>query len=188
MSERGPRAEPRNPVGAGFRASDGVRPLAGLALPNIEDPGALISSWKDRPQPGCFAPLAPHWQPRASYAGTYDEAWQKRRAPYLPADFDPRFLQIAAPGLTTPGHLRGGEPVDLRGLTPNGWLQFQLPALRVEAGYQLASGLERRPAALDTVILEPDAARLVMVWRAALPCDKKALKVKEVQIDVQQAA
>ena len=188
MSDKGPRAEPRNPVGAGFRAPDGVKPLAGLPLPNIEDPGAPLSSWKERPQPACFAPVAPHWQPRASYAGTYDEAWQKRRAPYLPTDFDPRFLQIAPPGLTTPRHLQGGEPVDLRGLTPSGSLQFVLPALRVQATYRLDSGSQPRPAALDTIILEPDAARLIMVWRSALPCDKKALKVKEVEIDIQQAA
>jgi hypothetical protein len=34
----------------------------------------------------------------------------------------------------------------------------------------------------DTVIIEPDADRVVAVWRAALPCDKKALKVKEIAV------
>src|SRR5919108_183167 len=73
VTPKGPTAEPRNPVGAGFRAPDGQKPLAGMPLPNLEDPFAPISSWKDRPAPACFAPIAENWQPRLSYAGTYDD-------------------------------------------------------------------------------------------------------------------
>lgn len=181
---KGPVTEQRNPVGRGFRAPDGAKPLAGLPLPNVEDPSDLISSWKSAPRPAGFAPVAPNWLPRRAFAGTYDEAWQKSRAPYLPADFDPRFLQIAPPGLTTPSHLRGGEPVDVRGVTPAGELRFQLPALRIEAIYRFDDKVETRPAALDTIIIEPDANRLMMVWRAALPCDKRALKVREVEVSL----
>jgi hypothetical protein len=175
-----PRAEPRNPVGQGFRTSSSSRSLAGLPLPNLEDPHALITSWKDTPPPACFAPLAPNWQPRLSYAGTYDDAWQSRRAPYLPTDFDPRFFQLAPAGLVTPSYLQGGEPVDVRGATPSGWLRFYLPVVKPTVAVALNSRDQERPVALDTVIIEPDAGRLVLVWRAAFPCDKAALKVAQV--------
>lgn len=185
---KGVTAEPRNPVGAGFRASDGNKPLDGLALPNIEDPVAPVSSWKDRPAPVCFAPIGAHWQPRISYAGTYDDAWQASRSPFLPADFDPRYSQCAPAELVAPGHLEGGEIVDVQGATPGGVLQFALPMVRIRTTYRVDGGTQVVAAALDTVIVEPDAARLVMVWRAGLSCDKRVLKVREVEVTLAGAA
>jgi len=178
---KGPVAEARNPVGVGFRRSNSERPLDGLALPNVEDPRAPITSPSQAPAPAGFGPIAPHWQPRQSFAGTYDAQWMAERAPYLPSDFDARFCQIAPVGLATAGHLQGGEAVALRGVTPDGLLQFTLPRLGVEVNYVVDSGEERRPALLDTVILEPDERRVLLVWRASLQCDKRALKVKEIR-------
>jgi hypothetical protein len=180
-TEHGPSADPRNPVGRGFRARTGSKPLAGLALPNLEDPASLVTSPKDAPAPAGFAPIAAHWEPRKAYAGTYDEAWQARRAPYLPADFDPRFFQIAAPGLTAVPHLQGGEPVEVLGATPSGSLRFQLPRVRVNVTYLLDNSPTLQPASLDTVIVEPDVLRLTLVWRAALACDKKALRINAIE-------
>ena len=65
VTDKGAVMEPRNPAGAGFRASDGTKPLAGLPLPNVEDPRALISGPGDSPAPAGFAPIAPNWEPRA---------------------------------------------------------------------------------------------------------------------------
>lgn len=181
-------ADPRNPVGVGFRARNSTRAMAGTPLPNIEDPAQPISSPGHTPTPAGFGAIAPHWQPRRSYAGTYDAAWMDSRAPYLPHDFDPRFYQLAPAGLTTNGHLRGGEMVQATGVTPNGLLQFQLPVMRLAVSYVLDEGEEIRPALLDTVIIEPDAARLILVWRSALPVDKKALMVKEIRPSLLPAA
>jgi hypothetical protein len=128
-----------------------------------------------------FAPIAPHWEPRKSFAGTYDEQWEATRAPYLPDDFDPRFFQLAPASLVTSGHLQGGEPVELHGLTPRGTLRFSLPAARVEVAYRVDASVEVRPGVLDTIILEPDDDRLVMIWRAALACDKRTLRVREIE-------
>ena len=180
----GPVAEPRNPVGAGFRSSDGARPLAGVPLPNVEDPVALLTSWKEAPPPAGFAPLAPHWQPRAGYAGTYDDAWQQQRAPYLPKDFDRRFFQLAPAGLWRNGYLQGGETVEIRGASPSGTLRFTLPAVRLRVSYRVERAVEERPVVLDTVLLEPDAGRVALVWRAALKCDKRSRKIREVETSV----
>jgi hypothetical protein len=173
-------ADPRNPVGVGFRGRNSDIAVAGTALPNIEDPASPISSPTQTPHPAGLGPVSPHWLPRHSFAGTYDKDWLDTRAPYLPRDFDVRFCQIAPSGLSVSGHLRGGEPVHVVGASPNGTLEFALPTARVEVTYVLDQGQEVRLAALDTVIVEPDAGRVILVWRSALPCDKKALKIREI--------
>jgi hypothetical protein len=170
----------RNPVGRGFR-SPARKEIDGLPLPNLEDPAALVESPKDRPAPVAFAPVCPHWQPRRGWAGTYDEAWQATRSPFLPTDFDPRFFQVAPPPLVVPGYLKGGEPVELRGATPDAPLRFELPRRRVTMTYRLDAAEHVREANLDTVLFDADAARLVMVWRSTLQCDKRTLRVREVE-------
>lgn len=183
-TERGRSAEPRNPVGTGYLAAKATRPIDGLRVANVEHPASLISGPGDRPAPAGLAPVAPHWSPRVSFAGTYDDAWQASRAPYLPEDFDARFFHVAPDGLSSPAPLQGGEPVELRGVTPDGLVQFTLPRRRVRVDYRLEHGVEARFARLETVLFEPDAGRFVMVWRAALPCDKRALKIREVGTSV----
>ncbi len=183
-----PGAEARNPVGTGYRDPDGDTPPDGLRLPNLEDPEHAIGSWKHAPPPAAFAPISAHWEPRRSYAGTYDERWQRERAPYLPEDFDARFLQLAPPDLVAPAYLRGGEWVEVRGATPSGMLRFQLPPVGVGVTYLLDGIPQPTPAHLDTVLIEPDDGRLTLVWRAVLRCDKKARRVNEVQAALLHAA
>lgn len=175
------RAEARNLVGTGYRFSEVQEPITGVRLPNLEDPTQPITAWNQTPPPSCFAPISPHWEPRRSYAGTYDEGWLKHRAPYLPTDFDSRFLQLAPPGLVAPGYLRGGEPAELRGVTRSGLVRFRLPSATLKVMYRLDGARQERPASLDTVIIEPERSRLTLIWRAFLQCDKKALRVSEVE-------
>jgi hypothetical protein len=171
----------RNPVGRGIVARDPAA-LRGQPLPQLEDPAHPIRSPKDRPPPACFAPIAPTWLPRRRYAGTYDEAWMQGRAPYLPQDFDPRFFQLAPEGLIAPGHLQGGEPVELIGVTLGGPLRFTLPLLNLQLTFQFAGKPVPCPPQLETVWLEPDQGRLQMLWRAALPVDKHLLKLTELRV------
>lgn len=178
--ERGPEGDVRNPVGRGFRAAGSRKPIEGTPLPNLEDPAEPIGAPEQRPQPACFAPMCAHWEPRRSFAGTYDEAWQSGRAPYLPADFDARFFQMAPRGLVHQGFLQGGEPVEVQGASPDGLLRFTLPVAPVTVTYGVRGTPEPRPAHLDTVLIVPDVGRVVLVWRAALRCDKKLLHVDEV--------
>ena len=180
VSQQGAIQDARNPVGTGFRVTEGGQPVEGVALPNIEDPRELITTWNQQPTPMGFAPIDAHWEPRRSFAGTYDERWEKERSPYLPTDFDPRFLQIGPPELIAP-QLRDGEWVDLRGFTPEGVLQYQLPLERPRVIYRIDGSDIERPAMLDTIIIEPDLRRTTLVWRAAMRCDKKALRVAEVE-------
>jgi hypothetical protein len=159
------RAEPRNPVGLGFRATPDADEVQ---LPNFEDPQCLIRSLADAPAPAGFGFVAPHWQPRLAYAGTYDAAWNRSRRPLLPKDFDRRFFNAASLGLVAPGHLRGDEPVLVIGTTPQGRVEFRLPGVPPPACVVELRGRKRvgLQTVLDTVIVDTDARTVTLTWRA----------------------
>jgi len=179
--EHPPEGEARNPVGRGFVASWDDDP-EGLPLPCIEDPDARITRPQDRPEPAGVAPVAPVWSNRARHAGTYDAAWQTQRAPHLPLDFNPLFLQAAPPALIAPRRLEGGEPVELLGMTGGGGLRFDLPRPDLELAFDFAGKSIQAAPLLDTLLIEPDMARLQMVWRAELVVDKHLLKLKSLHV------
>lgn len=178
--------EPRNPVGKGFAGKRKNAELEKLPLPNIEDPHHLLSSPGDRPAPAGFGYIAPSWAPRKLYAGTYDEKWQKHRAPYLPDDFNPRFFNAAHPELVYPVFLQGGEPVQVVNASPYGPLGFTLPVCRMEAVVNIAGKKEKPPLNLETLLIEPDQLRFSMLWRGIVTCDKKALEIEQIDIDLKQ--
>lgn len=178
--------EPRNPVGVGFRASaKNFEEM--LRLPNLEDPLHPLQRFGDVVPPAGFGFISPHWQPRAALAGTYDEAWQKQRAPLLPRDFQQSFFNAASPGLVAPGYLNGDEEVFIVNASPRGRLAFRLPgqpspeviATRVDAE-------DARPAMnLDTVILDTDAHRVLLLWRGHIALAEGPHDVREIAIRAQ---
>lgn len=178
--------EPRNPVGIGYLGKRRPGALKGTPLPNLEDPAHLIRDPGDRPPPAGFSFIAPSWHPRSRYAGTYDEHWNRKRAPYLPDDFDPRFFNAASPGLTYETFLQGGEPVMISNMSPDGPLQFVLPRVDLAMDIRLSGKRHNAQPNLETLFLEPEEKRMSLLWRACMACDKKVLKVEEVNIDLQQ--
>jgi len=176
-----PAYEPRNPVGLGYLAP-GQEPLEGQRLPRIEDAAQPIASPDDRPVPAGLGPIAPTWMPRRQYAGTYDEAWMAGRAPYLPLDFDPRYFQVAPPELVAPGFLQGGESVRLLGFNPHLPTAFALPQCGLQVQFHFRGREVAGQPQLETVLIEPDAARLQMLWRCALPVDKHLAQLSAVTV------
>ncbi|MFL5356660.1 DUF2169 domain-containing protein [Archangium sp.] len=158
--------EPCNPVGVGFRASP-RNFEEGLRLPNLEDPSLPLREFGQRVPPVGFGFTSPHWQPRTAYAGTYDEAWSKTRKPLLPRDFDRRFFNAAPPGLVASGYLQGNEPVTLSNASSRGRLGFALPGQPApKVTVVAAGGADMRPEMrLDTIILDTDAHRVLLLWR-----------------------
>ncbi len=175
--------DPRNPVGVGFRNKKAVFEERAL-LPNVEDPSQLMATYLDRPEPVGFGFTCPHWQPRAALAGTYDEAWSKTRQPLLPEDFDRRFFNAASPGLLFPGRLRGDEPVRGQHVDKTGVLAFDLPGQPPPTCRVGLKGREdeHRTTELDTVIVDTDARRLLLLWRTEVvlsngPHDLTAIEI-----------
>ena len=180
-------SERRNPVGVGFRGKKSALPTVGVPLPNLEDPAQLIGQPADRPAPAGFGFIAPHWEPRSKYAGTYDQAWMDDRAPLLPPDYDPRFQQVAPTGQVCAGYLAGGEPVEVRNASPSGLLGFPLPKLQIEVllGMEEPRALDIK---LDTVVIDGDRARLVMTWRGSAPMHGQVYDVEWIKVSAEVAA
>jgi len=177
-------AEVNNPVGCGFGGKKNPQEMQGLPLPNLETPDHLIRDYRDNPEPACFAPIAPNWQPRVGFAGTYDDIWQQTRAPYLPDDYNPRFMNVAPADLIYPGYLQGGEAVRIVGMHPTGDLEFALPYVNLANKVSIAGQEYAAPFVMETLLLDPNQRQLSMVWRAAMACDKKLPKIQQISVSL----
>jgi hypothetical protein len=163
----------QNLIGTGFYSHKTRTKIAGRPLPRIEDPRRLIRNPKDHPPPAGFGFYHRAWQPRAAYAGTFDESWRVERSPRLPENFDYRYYNGAHPDLQAKGYLRGDEPVELTNLSPEGQLQFNLPSVVPICSLQHKGKDEVDTIImnLDTVFIEPDERTLCLVWRRCAPID-----------------
>jgi hypothetical protein len=173
-----------NPVGRGMMSRRSNLYLDALLLPNIENPADLISKPGQSPKPTGFGMIAPYWQPRASYAGTYDENWRRNVSPLPPADLDPRFYSSSPPGLCTPTHLTGTEQVMVEGATQEGTLCFELPAAKPLAYIRHGRNEEVVGLQLDTLIVEPDVARVVLVWRGIMNVHGKVRRLRTLRVEM----
>ena len=157
------KIDQKNPVGTGVAAAKDS--LVGKPVANIEH----YRPAKDG-APAGYGPLASDWLPRRERAGTYDRSWFEAKRPLLPDDFSDRFYNCAPDDQQFTPHLRGGEPVEVVNMSPIGTIRTTLP--RLSFGFTTVLGarkIEHR-GNLQTVIIEPDHPRLIMVWKTSLHC------------------
>lgn len=176
--------EPRNPVGTGYRSTEGVFE-EGVRLPNLEHPQDRLTSYGQIVTPVGYGFTSADWQPRAALGGTHDQKWIEERMPLVPADFDRRFYNAGAPGLVTSKPLRGDETVNLIGMSPLGDVAFRLPGARPP---QCRVQVVGKPDALvetvlDTVVIAADEDRVFLTYRGHVvlangPHDVKAVEVR----------
>lgn len=177
----------QNLIGKGYYSTKSKEKLNGRPLPRIEDPARLIQSPGDHPAPVGFGFYHRAWQPRAAYAGTFDEAWRAERSPMLPENFDFKYYNGAHPDLQAKGYLKGDEPVELTHLSPEGQLQFNLPGVVPICSLQHKGKEEVETVALhlDTVFIAPDDRIFNLVWRGRSPIDDPIDdKIESVSIGV----
>ena len=163
---------PTNPIGTGY---------GGGELPRIERPGARTETFRDDRDPAGFGAVPADWPQRAALRGTHDERWLETRWPWLPDDVDYTHFLSAAPDQWIDGFFRGDEPVSLLHLHParptlDGFLPGIRPRLALERR-PLQEGSRSRfdrtrslpaeevPLVLDTVWIDVDREKLVLVWR-----------------------
>lgn len=173
-----------NPVGRGILAKRTKQEIDGLRLPNMEDPTHPIRKTDDRPRPMGFGPIPPHWQPRAKYAGTYDDHWRKYVNPLPPEDMDSRFHSSAPPGLMSNRHLSGTEQVLVANASRNGRLEFTLPGIAPRVSVAIGATVHELKMQLDTLMVEPDEERLVLVWRGRHNVHGRLHSLKSVGIGI----
>ncbi|HHM04788.1 MAG TPA: DUF2169 domain-containing protein [Gammaproteobacteria bacterium] len=163
-----------NPLGKGYRPVTDAGGDKVHYLPNIEHPRHRIRSAKDQLAPAGFGPLDRTWLERRSRMGSYDETWRKTRWPWFPADFDWRAQNAAPSDQQLEGYLRGDESLLFENMHPeHARYRSRLPGLRVrgfvEEGEGAAGHTREVPLVLDTLWVDLDAERLVLLWRGVIP-------------------
>jgi hypothetical protein len=171
--------ERRNMVGVGFNPHR--RDVEGRPLPNLEHPWRRIQRPTDQVPPVGFGPLAPTWEPRTKHAGTYDARWQEEVSPYLPADFDRRFFQVAPEDQRFP-RFKGGELLRCFAMAAEPIVQYILPVVDLPVTFSFAHRTDERRAVLDTVVLEPHLGLATLTFRASLPLGKKLNLLRAIAV------
>jgi hypothetical protein len=171
---------PSNHAGVGYHEYLSAKYLDGKPLPNTEEPGQAVSKPNGKYRPMAFGPIGRAWEPRWKLAGTYDKNWLDNVSPFLPADFKDAYYQAAPPDQQM-DYPRGGEEVVLENLTPGGRTRFKLPKLDVPIELVLGDKkLKVLSPVIDTIVIEPDLGRFLMVWRASLPLRRNIFEVLQV--------
>jgi len=189
---------PRNGMGKGVVLRNVRAAVDGLALPNIEEPHALLTPdrlfleeperWHLQPLPAGLGWRQRSWYPRAALLGSYppfldagtvtpEEQMGLLLEDHVALAKQSRlkpmvawFNNGASLGLMVPD-LRGDEPVTLTGLAAEGPLEFALPGETPRITLDLGLGAVEPPAKLHTVSIRVDERELDLIWRAAVTYD-----------------
>ncbi len=130
-----------------------------------------------------YGATRPHWLPRRSYAGTFDEAWQRARMPMLPLDYDARFENVAHPSLQMDAPIAPGTPIAVLGMTEATAFRCEVPDLRlVVHGLRNGERTSLRPLP-DTLVVEPARARIELTCRAVFPMGRGRTALREIRVD-----
>ncbi len=169
-----------NPVGLGA-AEISVDGKMRTPLPNVEYADQRVSGRDDKPTPASFSGYPFQWPQRQRLAGTYDEAWRKKRYPGLADDIDLAMFNVAPDDQRLDGYLEGGEPFQLHNLSPSkATLTGALPTHRARcfiARHQADKSsdgvpeLEEIALQRDTVHFFPDAGIGVLFFRGVATID-----------------
>jgi hypothetical protein len=169
-----------NPIGVGFHSNLKEEFINGKPLPNTEELKDPVTEPKGKYRPMSLGPIGRGWEPRYKLGGTYDQNWLDNVFPFLPTDFNDAYYQ-SAPIDQQCDYLRGGEEVVLRNFTPSGFTRFQIPRVQLPVVFFLKKEEPfKTEGAADTLLLEPDAGRFMITWRASRPLKKNMFEVTQV--------
>jgi hypothetical protein len=171
-----------NPVGRGFHKQTAREYIDGAPLPNTEESDNPVTWLEGNYHPMSFGPIGRHWDPRAGYAGTYDQQWLDEVFPFLPVDFDERYFQAAPENQQLPKGI-GDQRMTLINLTPHGRCDFVLP--HFDAPVHIFPRRGKREdfmAELDTILLEPDTGTAALTWRVTHPLKRDVFEISEVLV------
>ena len=169
-----------NPVGTGIQHPD---------MPETPFPAAQVS-WQDKAlddkkYPAGFGFINRAWQPRLSYAGTYDDEWLEEQHPYPPHDFDYFHNQAANPALILDGFIQSGTVFDLVNLLSPKKNSFKIPELHCFTEIYLPTGeMIRKLMNIDTVLIdiEDDDPKQWAVYLSYRHHSLKGVNPKEINV------
>lgn len=187
---------PRNPLGKGYVIENKKEAVERLSLPNLEEPGNLLTpdnlitgnvdDWQRQPIPQGFSWYGKSWFPRCTYAGVLPEhasiykEMREASLGYVPKNLVEDFKKLKLPMMDfrffngAPVDLqlqevRGDEEVTLVGMDQEGNFNFSLPGDRPTVSMDIGNGREIPPTVIQTVCILKEEEKLYIVWRAAMP-------------------
>ncbi|MCA9151039.1 MAG: DUF2169 domain-containing protein [Planctomycetales bacterium] len=169
-----------NPDGAGFIGALSPQSVHERKLPNFEDPLQLIVSWESKPQPVGWGYYPRNAAPRLDGFRKYTEAIAGGSASRHGAIATYDAFNAAHPLLQQDHYFRGGERVEMVGVSPRGQERFTLPRVaptltlqgsdhdRSSPTFWRPDGKSDTRMSLDTLILLPDRHQFVLMWRSVI--------------------
>jgi hypothetical protein len=150
---------PDNPDGLGYQEL--LEHAVGGPLPNLEEPGRgqVVTSWRDRIDAVCLAPMPMRYRARVERGIKIDEAALSFEV--LPQHF------LVAPAGQSFEELRPGTPIAVHGMHPDGAVAFRVPELPAELAVALGEDHVVLPCRLDTVEVWPNDRRVSFALRAS---------------------
>jgi hypothetical protein len=171
-----------NPIGRGFHKVVKKEWVDGSPLPNTEETGKPVTEVNGSYRPQSFGVIGRQWEPRYGFGGTYDQRWRDEVFPFLPADFDEQYFQ-AAPADQQAPKPTAEQTVTLVNLTPDGRREFVLPHFQAPIHMFPRHGpREDLVADVDTIVIEPDLARVTMTWRVSRPLKRNIFEIGQVLV------
>lgn len=163
----------KNPTGKGDGPAKDDQGNEVWLLPTIEDPASLVESPRSRPEPAGFGPLSRAWETRHAKTGKYTGNYKDTRWPWFPEDFDWSHFNAAPEDMQVEGYLKGDEELHFENLHPSrAQYNSHLPGLRVRcflnkltSSNQGETEFTEVPMKLDTLWVDLEAERLILVWR-----------------------
>ena len=89
---------------------------------------------------------------------------------------------MAHKNLIYSGYISGGESVQISNMHSSGNLQFNLPYVNLVSSIHMDKKEYNPEFNIETLILDPNKMQLSLVWKASMICDKKILKVRDINI------
>lgn len=205
---------PRNTMGRGMVLRNLRETVESLTLPNIEDPNDLLTPerlimeeperWHMQPVPQGFGWRQRTWYPRSALLGSFPPflevgiASAEEKMGLLPKNhialakqfrmptMEAQFNNGASIGLTF-DHIDAAEKISLRGLTPEGVLEFALPNETPKMSLDLGEGEKELETRLHTVSIRPDDGEMDLIWRGSLvfPSYRWLAQMKRLHAEVQ---
>jgi hypothetical protein len=131
------------------------------------------------------------WSPVAGSHGLLRQArmmtaGSRRSILVLPQDFSTAHF-MCAPGDQQLPQLTGGEMIRCTNMTTEGTWSAVVPTIHFPVSFKFANRTEQLQPTLDTLLVEPHADRMVLIWRAAARLGHRLVDLREVVVGKQAA-
>jgi hypothetical protein len=160
-----PQIVQENPAGMGqphheMKALGNCAPMPWLQDKRLGRATALLP-----PKALAFGPWDSSAAQRQRHAGTYDQAWQRERAPLPPLDQKAAFFNQASPLLQWTRPPPAGQDMTLLGMSRYGTRRLHWPGVQV----QVTHAQTARQLQPDTCLVSTEDDAFALLWRCILP-------------------